>query len=131
MAHLELVALILVSLRIVLSDIYFRTISNWDLIFLSGVLIFSRWYEVGALIALALLVFGPVVARLFGAGDVKLLAVLSIGISSIPKELFLILFSLFIGVLWATPNLIRKGGSSDSIPFAPALIFSFIWCSIG
>ena len=121
------------GLRICLSDLSVRVIPNVDLMPLFILRVYQGITHFGFLSLLVICGFGLVCSSLgsspIGAGDLKLLGILSLRYTSIWQVEFLIFISLCVGLIWSMPILLKKlllKESAGGVPFAPAILMGYL-----
>lgn len=126
-----LIALALLLLLIMFSDVTQRRIPNWG-VSVAFALCAVLWWQSdlgikNVWIALATLLFGLVLfyLNLFGAGDIKLLSVLSVAIDPSLYPLALVLMGAVGGILslcyWIKYRLIYTQSHDPGLPFGVAI----------
>lgn len=128
-------ALILISTFWSITDIRLHKISNRSLIAsiaTFSVLLCFTDSQVNPITFATVLIFSPILLRWgIGAGDIKLLTVLSlffIPFSWLALSNFLIVFSL-LAALFLVNQLARSHSFAGAIPLAPAICGAVIWCA--
>ncbi|MZI96010.1 hypothetical protein F9817_22755 [Vibrio sp. CAIM 722] len=132
---LLIILLALVLIRVICSDILRREIGTYDLIFILILVVVADWLNINQLVYLsALKVFscGIIVWLLgiCGAGDIKLLTILSLGVSQ-QWLLLCVVIMLFLGGVTAGGLLLyskcsgRKEIVNRGVPYAIPIVLSF------
>lgn len=130
------VLLVLISIKIIINDIRVRIIENSDILILSCLVLLSNFDSIGMKnIESLFLILGAgfllFCLKVCGAGDVKLAAVMSLGVGS--KWFLLTVFMMFwFGGLLATIYFIKRiinkkhSDSKVGIPYAVPIVLSFL-----
>jgi len=129
------IALLLSSLYLSVVDIRTHKIRNKSLLVVISIFMSitavqrSSLYPISALICLAIGLVG--VCFGLGAGDVKLIVVLSLFF--LPLEIAkwndLICAFIWAAALMVVVQLIHRKSLADPVPLAPAICAAFIWCA--
>jgi prepilin peptidase CpaA len=124
-----LLATLYFGVRISLSDVSARVVPNIDLIPILLLQTFHGVTSIGVLFLASIYAVGLFGFTLIGAGDLKLLGILSLGLSYAWQFEFLIFVAFFVGLLWSIANLLNTYGSKRralSVPFAPAIFIGYL-----
>jgi Flp pilus assembly protein protease CpaA len=131
-AQLDLAVFLFFALRISLSDIAIYTIRNWDLgyfllsiFILHGTMLVASFYKYQ--VALVLMVSALLIGNWIGAGDLKLLMVLTLLTSNYQDWIFALIRSLLFAGLFAFGKLLRRRENGELIAMAPFLFLGFIF----
>ena len=131
-AQLDLAVFLFFALRISLSDIAIYTIRNWDLgyfllsiFILHGTMAVRSFYKYS--VGLALMATAIVIGNWIGAGDLKLLMVLTLLTSNYQGWISALIRSLLFAGLFALGKLLRRQKSDELIAMAPFLFLGFIF----
>jgi len=130
--QLDLAVFLFFALRISLSDIANYTIRNWDLgYFLLSIFILHGSTAIGSsykyFIGLALLVAAALLSNWVGAGDIKLLLVLTTFTSNYEEWLAALIGALIFAGIFAFCKLLWTRKTGGLIAMAPFLFLGFIF----
>ena len=131
-AHLDFVVFLFFALRISLSDIAIYTIRNWDLgyfllstFLLHGTLGLAGSYKY--LVTLVLLVCALLLGKWVGAGDLKLLMILTFFTYTYEDWLASLIRALFFAGIFAVSKLLWNRSGEGLVAMAPFLFLGFIF----
>ena len=115
--------------RICASDIVFRIIPNYELMSIGLARLIFGFTFTQLFLSGTIVLLSPLISKGFGAGDLKLVAILVLGNRSALESLNSLLTSCVLALIWAIIESVGFQKSTSfrdvTIPMAPALVIGF------
>ncbi len=129
LGNVYVLAIFYFGLRICIADLTFRVIPNVELLSILALQIFQGFTYDGIFFFLTIFAFGLLRLPFLGSGDIKLVGILAIGISSLLQFEAFIFIALCVGIFCSIPNL-RLGraafGMRGTVAFAPSILIGYL-----